>query len=164
MNRNSVLHMLAIYYFASPFAPEVWVKLMFPDLTIRESQHCRRSLLVSPSIRYTREKVFHQHGVMHQVTGHNGHKPKGPQTEAATNRNGLWPFRFVAVPVCGLFGLWPFQFLAVLVLSVSVCGRCDQKPCARGSFSNSRHWCISLYARLAATVTVVIWYGLLQVL
>ena len=30
----------------------------------------------------------------------------------------LWPFRFVAVPVCGRFGLWPFRSLAV-----PVCGR-----------------------------------------
>ena len=73
----------------------------------------------------------------------NGHKLKGPQktgtatNRKATNRNwwqrmwpfrsvaipvcghfGLWPFWFVAVPVCGLFGLWPFRFVAV-----SVCGR-----------------------------------------
>ena len=33
-------------------------------------------------------------------------------------RSGLWPFQFVAVPVCGLFGLWPFRSVAV-----SVCGR-----------------------------------------
>ena len=31
---------------------------------------------------------------------------------------GLWPFRFVAVPVCGRSGLWPFRSVAVLV-----CGR-----------------------------------------
>ena len=33
-------------------------------------------------------------------------------------RSGLWPFRFVAVSVCGRSGLWPFRFVAV-----SVCGR-----------------------------------------
>ena len=52
-----------------------------------------------------------------RVSGYNGHKPKRPkpkrpqrerpQTGTATNRNGLWPFRFVAVSVCGRFGLWP---------------------------------------------------------
>ena len=35
----------------------------------------------------------------------------------------LWPFRFVAVSVCGRFGLWPFQFVAV-----SVCGRSGLWP------------------------------------
>ena len=30
---------------------------------------------------------------------------------------GLWPFRFVAIPVCGHFGLWPFRSVAVLVCS-----------------------------------------------
>ena len=45
----------------------------------------------------------------------------------------MWPFRFVAIPVCGRFGLWPFRSLAILVcgrfglwrfgLWVSVCGR-----------------------------------------
>ena len=49
-------------------------------------------------------------------------------------RFGLWPFWFVAVPVCGHFGLWPFRSLAVPVcgrfglwpfrfVAVSVCGR-----------------------------------------
>ena len=33
-------------------------------------------------------------------------------------RFGLWPFRSVAVPVCGRFGLWPFRSVAV-----PVCGR-----------------------------------------
>ena len=33
-------------------------------------------------------------------------------------RLGLWPFRFVAVPVCDRFGLWPFRSVAV-----PVCGR-----------------------------------------
>ena len=32
--------------------------------------------------------------------------------------SGLWPFRSVAVPVCGRFGLWPFRSVAV-----PVCGR-----------------------------------------
>ena len=35
----------------------------------------------------------------------------------------LWPFQFVAVPVCGHFGLWPFRFAAV-----SVCGRSGLWP------------------------------------
>ena len=46
----------------------------------------------------------------------------------------MWPFRFVAVPVCGRFGLWPFRFVGVPVcghsslwpfrfMAVSVCGR-----------------------------------------
>ena len=46
----------------------------------------------------------------------------------------MCPFRFVAVPVCGLFGLWSFQFVAVSVcdrfglwpfrsVAVPVCGR-----------------------------------------
>ena len=35
----------------------------------------------------------------------------------------LWPFRFVAVPVCGRSGLWPFRFVAV-----SVCGRSGLWP------------------------------------
>ena len=57
-----------------------------------------------------------------RVSGHNGHKPKRPkpkrpqrerpQTGTATNRNGLWPFRFVA-----------FRFVAV-----SVCGHYDLLP------------------------------------
>ena len=34
-----------------------------------------------------------------------------------------WPFRFVAVPVCGRFGLWPFRSVAV-----SVCGRSGLWP------------------------------------
>ena len=49
-------------------------------------------------------------------------------------RFGLWPFRSVAVPVCGRSGLWPFRFLAVSVcgryglwpfqfVAISVCGR-----------------------------------------
>ena len=38
-------------------------------------------------------------------------------------RSGLWPFRFVAVSVCGCFGLWPFRFVAV-----SVCGRSGLWP------------------------------------
>ena len=49
-------------------------------------------------------------------------------------RFGLWPFRPVAVPVCGRSGLWPFRFVAVPVcgrfglwpfrfVAVSVCGR-----------------------------------------
>ena len=38
-------------------------------------------------------------------------------------RFGLWPFRFVAVPVCGRSGLWPFRFVAV-----SVCGRSSLWP------------------------------------
>ena len=81
-----------------------------------------------------------------RFTNRNGHKPKWPQTGTATNRNshGLWPFRsvavsvcghfgslpfrFVAVSVCGLSGVWPFRFVAVSVLAVSVCGRFDQKP------------------------------------
>ena len=33
-------------------------------------------------------------------------------------RSGLWPFRSVAVSVCGRFGLWPFRSVAV-----PVCGR-----------------------------------------
>ena len=51
----------------------------------------------------------------------------------------MWPFRFVAVPVCGRFGLWPFRFVAVLVcgrsglwpfrfVAVSVCGRSGLWP------------------------------------
>ena len=35
----------------------------------------------------------------------------------------LWPFQFVAVPVCGRFCLWPFRFEAV-----SVCGRSGLWP------------------------------------
>ena len=35
----------------------------------------------------------------------------------------MWPFRFVAVPVCGRFGLWPFRSVAV-----SVCGRSGLWP------------------------------------
>ena len=35
----------------------------------------------------------------------------------------LWPFRFVAILVCGRFGLWPFRFVAV-----SVCGRSGLWP------------------------------------
>ena len=41
----------------------------------------------------------------------------------------MWPFWFVAVPVCGRFGLWPFRFVAVPVCGrfclwpFSVCGR-----------------------------------------
>ena len=35
----------------------------------------------------------------------------------------LWPFRFVAVSVCGRYGLWPFRFVAV-----SVCGRLGLWP------------------------------------
>ena len=38
-------------------------------------------------------------------------------------RSGLWPFRFVAVPVCGRSGLWPFRFVAV-----PVCGRSGLWP------------------------------------
>ena len=38
-------------------------------------------------------------------------------------RSGLWPFRFVAVLVCGRSGLWPFRFVAV-----SVCGRSGLWP------------------------------------
>ena len=38
-------------------------------------------------------------------------------------RSGLWPFRFVAVPVCGRSGLWPFRFVAV-----SFCGRSGLWP------------------------------------
>ena len=43
-------------------------------------------------------------------------------------RSGLWPFRFVAVPVCGLSvcgrsGLWPFRSVAV-----PVCGRSGLWP------------------------------------
>ena len=33
-------------------------------------------------------------------------------------RYGLWPFRFVAISVCGRSGLWPFRFV-----TISVCGR-----------------------------------------
>ena len=38
-------------------------------------------------------------------------------------RSGLWPFRFVVVPVCGRSGLWPFRFVAV-----PVCGRSGLWP------------------------------------
>ena len=51
----------------------------------------------------------------------------------------MWPFRFVAVPVCGHFGLWPFRSVAVSVcgrfglwpfrfVAVSVCGRSGLWP------------------------------------
>ena len=51
----------------------------------------------------------------------------------------LWPFRFVAVSVCGRFGLWPFRFVAVAVcdrfglwpfrsVAVPVCGRSGLWP------------------------------------
>ena len=54
-------------------------------------------------------------------------------------RFGLWPFRPVAVPVCGRSGLWPFRFVAVPVcgrfglwpfrfVAVSVCGRFSLWP------------------------------------
>ena len=43
-------------------------------------------------------------------------------------RFGLCPFRFVAVPVCGRFGLWPVRFVAVSVVAASVCGRYDLLP------------------------------------
>ena len=36
---------------------------------------------------------------------------------------GLWPFRFVAVPICGNFSLQPIRFVAF-----SVCGRFDLLP------------------------------------
>ena len=42
---------------------------------------------------------------------------------------GLWPFRFVAVSVCGRFGLWPFRFV-----DFSVCGRFGLWP----------FWCVAL--------------------
>ena len=41
---------------------------------------------------------------------------------------GLWPFRSVAVPVCGRSGLWPFRFVAVSVWGRSVCGRSGLWP------------------------------------
>ena len=48
--------------------------------------------------------------------------------------NMMWPFRFVAVPVCGHFGLWPFRSVAIWAcgrsglwpfrfVAVPVCGR-----------------------------------------
>ena len=45
----------------------------------------------------------------------------------------VWPFRFMAVSVCGRFGcgrsgLWPFRFVVVPVVAVSVCGRYDLLP------------------------------------
>ena len=40
----------------------------------------------------------------------------------------LWPFRFVAVSVCGRFGLWPFRFVAFRSVAVSVCGRSGLWP------------------------------------
>ena len=36
---------------------------------------------------------------------------------------GLWPFRIVAVSVCGRFGLWPFRFVAVPVCGPFSWGR-----------------------------------------
>ena len=39
------------------------------------------------------------------------------------DRFGFWPFRSVAVSVCGRFGLWPFRLVAV-----SVCGRSGLWP------------------------------------
>ena len=35
----------------------------------------------------------------------------------------LWPFRIVAVSVCGHCGLLPFRFVAFRFVAVSVCGR-----------------------------------------
>ena len=60
-------------------------------------------------------------------------------------RFGLWPFRFVAVPVCGRFGLWPFRSVAVSVrgrfglwpfrsVAVPVCGRFGLWPFRFGPF------------------------------
>ena len=54
-------------------------------------------------------------------------------------RFGLWPFRLVAVPVCGRSGLWPFRSVAVPVcgrfglwpfrsVAVPVCGRFGLLP------------------------------------
>ena len=40
----------------------------------------------------------------------------------------LWPFRFVAVSLCGRFGLWPFRFVAVRFVAVSVCGHSGLWP------------------------------------
>ena len=45
----------------------------------------------------------------------------------------LWPFRSVAILVCGRFGLWPFDLwpfrsVAVSVMAGSVCGRYDMLP------------------------------------
>ena len=39
------------------------------------------------------------------------------------DRSGLWPFLSVAVSVCGRFGLWPFRFVAI-----PVCGRSGLWP------------------------------------
>ena len=80
---------------------------------IRKCPYC----LICVALSYILNSYSHIHTT---VTGHNGHKPKRPQpkrpqTETATNRcgrSGLWPFRFVAVSVCGRLGfgrsgLWP---------------------------------------------------------
>ena len=34
----------------------------------------------------------------------------------------VWPFRSLAVPVCGRFGLWPFGLWPFRFVAVSVCG------------------------------------------
>ena len=44
----------------------------------------------------------------------------------------MWPFRCVAVSICGRSGLWPFRFVAFSVVAVSVCGRYDLLPASSG--------------------------------
>ena len=72
-------------------------------------------------------------------------------------RSGLWPFRFVAVPVWGRFGLWPFQFVAI-----PVCGRSGLWPfrfvavpvCGRFGLWPFRFWPF----RFVAVMTRIHWY------
>ena len=59
----------------------------------------------------------------------------------------VWPFRFVAVPVCGPFGLWPFRLVAV-----SVCGRFGLRPFRSVTVSVCGHY--DLLLSITSTLVV----------
>ena len=54
----------------------------------------------------------------YNVSGYNVVWPFRFVAVSVCGRSGLWPFRFVAVPGYGRFGLWPFRSVAP-----SVCDR-----------------------------------------
>ena len=79
---------------------------------------------------------------------------------------GLWPFRFVAVPVCGRFGLWPFRSVAI-----SVCGRFGLWPfrsvavpvCGRFGLWPFRFWpfrFVAVMTRIPMNMVLLNWISM----
>ena len=62
----------------------------------------------------------------------------------------LWPFRFVAVQVCGRFGLWPFRLWPFRFVAVMTRNRDGNPPVTGGSITNSMQWRGALFSLICA--------------